>query len=79
MKRIISAICLTAILSTPALAADMCREEAQAAGYVAALEMLEPCKKAQNTEDKRAEKQVTEERANVDARAVAHFKTTTSQ
>ena len=32
------------LLATPSFAADVCREDAKAAGYEGSMEMLEPCK-----------------------------------
>lgn len=46
MKNLSYAFGIVAILSTPVHAADLCREEAKAMGYISALEMLAPCEQS---------------------------------
>ena len=48
MKQQICLFAIFGILAAPTFAANMCREEAKAVGYEAALELLEPCQPTLN-------------------------------
>lgn len=54
MKRLYYALGILAIFSIPVHAADLCREEAKAIGYVSALEMLAPCDEKPATTSERS-------------------------
>lgn len=73
MKNLHYAFGILAIFSMPVHAADMCREEAKAMGYVSALEMLAPCeqKVTATTEQSRNERQQTELKSTPESQAIA--------
>ena len=74
MKRLHYAFGIVAIFSIPVHAADLCREEAKAVGYVAALELLEPCQtKAVVTALPTSDDQIQKEaKSKSDTQSVAH-------
>lgn len=74
MKRLRYAFGIVAILSIPVHAADLCREEAKAVGYVAALELLEPCQpKAVVTALPTSDDQIQKEaKSKSDTQSIAH-------
>lgn len=74
MKSLFYAFGIAAVCLNPVYAEDLCREEAKAMGYVAALEMLEPCqpKSAVTAQSDDQQAQPKEAKMKSDAQSIAH-------
>lgn len=74
MKTLFYAFGIAAVCLNPVYAGDLCREEAKAVGYVAALDMLEPCqpKSAVTAQSDEQQAQQKEMKMKIDSQSVAH-------